>query len=80
MEQGPFRRPSSPRGLLVENSDSESVFLTHEHISQAVLSSSDGGKTLDFSHKNLSDVGEVGAEELASIGTDESEERHMILR
>ncbi|GJJ12081.1 hypothetical protein Clacol_006322 [Clathrus columnatus] len=42
--------------------------LTHADISKALLDSTDDGKTLDFSHKNLTDVGEPGAEELARIG------------
>lgn len=44
--------------------------LTHADISRALLDSTDNGKTLDFSHKNISDVGESGAEELAAIGVE----------
>jgi hypothetical protein len=50
------------------------AFLTHADIAQAMLKSLDEGSTLDFSHKNLGDVGEAAVEELATIGTDESAE------
>lgn len=34
----------------------------------ALKKSTDNGATLDLAHKNLTDVGEDGAEELANIG------------
>lgn len=51
--------------------------LTKALILDAIASSRDDGSTLDLSNKNLIDVGETGAEELAQIGrgedlTDES--------
>lgn len=58
-------RPSSPIS---------STSLNHVHIAEALLKSEDGGATLDLSHRNLSDVGEYGAHELASIGREENAE------
>ncbi|KAI0797614.1 RAM signaling pathway protein-domain-containing protein [Abortiporus biennis] len=45
-----------------------SVSLSRDHITDALAKSPDNGATLDLTHKNLSDVGEDGAEELATIG------------
>lgn len=42
--------------------------LTKAHILDAILRSKDDGRTLDLSNKNLIDVGEAGAEELAQVG------------
>ena len=42
--------------------------LTHAHISEALAQSPDDGATLDLAHKNLTDVGDAAAEELATIG------------
>ncbi len=42
--------------------------LTASDIADALATSLDAGQTLDFSNRNLVDVGEVGAEELAKIG------------
>ncbi|KAG6911442.1 hypothetical protein DXG01_014516 [Tephrocybe rancida] len=53
------------------NSESSpSTSLSSVHIAQALQRSSDDGATLMFSKMNLSDVGVVAAEELASIGRD----------
>lgn len=54
--------------------------LTHADISKALLDSTDDGQTLDFSHKNLTDVGETGAEELATIGVDELDDECIVSR
>ncbi|KAI0664592.1 RAM signaling pathway protein-domain-containing protein [Cubamyces menziesii] len=48
-----------------------SLSLTREYITEALAKSPDGGATLDLAYKGLTDVGESGAEELASIGLDE---------
>ncbi|KAI0065424.1 hypothetical protein BV25DRAFT_1821826 [Artomyces pyxidatus] len=56
------RRPSSP---------TSSTSLNHVHIAEALLKSEDNGATLDFSHGNITDVGEYGAEELATIGRED---------
>ncbi len=45
-----------------------SVSLSRDHIKEALQKSRDGGATLDLAHKHLTDVGEDGAEELASVG------------
>ncbi|TDL24713.1 hypothetical protein BD410DRAFT_785409 [Rickenella mellea] len=44
------------------------VSLTRTLVDEALVNSSDDGATLDFSHKNIVDVGELGAEELAQVG------------
>src|SRR5712671_4038985 len=55
--------------------------LNHVRISEALLKSEDNGATLDFSHKGLTDVGEYGAEELATIGREDSmEDESSVLR
>ncbi|KAI0372858.1 hypothetical protein BV20DRAFT_990186 [Pilatotrama ljubarskyi] len=48
-----------------------SLSLTRHHITEALAKSPDGGATLDLAHKGLTDVGESGAEELATVGLDE---------
>lgn len=48
-----------------------SLSLTRDYITEALAKSPDGGATLDLAYKGLTDVGESGAEELASIGLDE---------
>jgi hypothetical protein len=45
--------------------------LSRDHISDALSQSPDNGATLDLTHKNLTDVGESGAEELATIGRED---------
>ncbi|THH20688.1 hypothetical protein EW146_g710 [Bondarzewia mesenterica] len=65
-------RPSSPVS---------STSLNHVHIAEALLKSEDGGATLDLSHKNLTDVGEYGAHELAVIGREDNlEDDSTVLR
>jgi hypothetical protein len=55
--------------------------LNHVHLSEALLKSEDNGATLDFSHMRLTDVGEYGAEELATIGREDSmEDESSVLR
>lgn len=55
--------------------------LNHEHISEALFKSEDNGETLDFSHMRLTDVGEDGAEQLATIGREDSmEDESSVLR
>ena len=48
-----------------------SLSLTRDHITDALAKSPDGGATLDLAYKGLTDVGESGAEELATVGQDE---------
>ncbi|KAH7889999.1 RAM signaling pathway protein-domain-containing protein [Phlebopus sp. FC_14] len=49
-----------------------SVSLTEEHVAEALQNSPDNGATLDFTQRNLTDVGEDGAEYLATIDSNES--------
>lgn len=42
--------------------------LTREHVLDAIARSSDEGCTLDFSNKNLVDVGDAGVDELVELG------------
>ena len=51
-----------------------SLSLTRDHITEALSKSPDGGATLDLAYKGLTDVGESGAEELATVGQDEEAE------
>lgn len=48
-----------------------SLSLTRDHITEAFAKSPDGGATLDLAYKGLTDVGESGAEELATVGQDD---------
>ena len=55
--------------------------LNYVHISEALLKSEDNGTTLDFCHMRLTDVGEYGAEQLATIGREDSmEDESLVLR
>lgn len=58
-----------------------STSLSHVHIAEALEQSSDNGATLDLTHRNLTDVGESGAEELATIGREDIvEDESSVLR
>jgi hypothetical protein len=57
-----------------------STSLSHVHIEDALKQSPDSGATLDLTHRNLTDVGESGAEELATIGRDIMEDESSVLR
>jgi hypothetical protein len=62
-------------------SPTSTTSLNHIHISEAFLKSEDNGATLDFSHMRLTDVGEYGAEQLATIGREDSmEDESSLLR
>ncbi|KZV69010.1 hypothetical protein PENSPDRAFT_493463 [Peniophora sp. CONT] len=67
------RRPSSP-------TLSTSTSLTLDTIAGALLRSEDAGQTLDFGHLGLTDVGEDGAEELATQGRESLEEASTLHR
>lgn len=55
--------------------------LSHIHIADALKQSPDNGATLDLTHRNLTDVGETGAEELATIGREDiMEDESSVLR
>ena len=63
------------------SSPTSTTSLSHIHISEAFLKSEDNGSTLDFSHMRLTDVGEYGAEQLATIGREDSmEDESSVLR
>lgn len=83
-ERRPNRRPQSPLSLSNDRDKDRSftglAFLTHADIAQAMLDSPDEGSTLDFSHKSLVDIGETGAEELATIGTNDQSDECAIQR
>jgi hypothetical protein len=58
-----------------------STSLSSVHISEALLQSPDDGATLDLTHRNLIDVGETGAEQLATIGREDlAENESTVLR
>ena len=58
-----------------------STSLSHIHIADALKQSPDNGATLDLTHRNLTDVGESGAEELATIGREDiMEDESSVLR
>ena len=58
-----------------------STSLSHVHIADALRQSPDNGATLDLTHRNLTDVGESGAEELATIGREDiMEDESSVLR
>jgi hypothetical protein len=66
------------RGL---SSPTFATSLTHIHISEALSKSEDGGATLNFSHKGLTDIGESCVEQLATIGREDSmEDECSVLR
>lgn len=55
--------------------------LSPAHIAEALVQSPDNGATLDLTHKNLTDVGESGAQELATIGREDVvEDESSVLR
>lgn len=61
----PFPRQSGAQ------SPSPSASLTDQHLAEALANSPDNGATLDFTHKGLTDVGEDGAERLATSNRSE---------
>jgi hypothetical protein len=69
---------SHPHG---PSSPTSASSLNHVHITEALLKSEDNGESLDFSHMRLTDVGEYGAEQLATIGREDSmEDESSVLR
>ena len=53
-----------------------SVSLSRDLITDALRKSADNGATLDLAHKNLTDVGEDGAAELANVGQEDEDRPH----
>lgn len=58
----------------------ESESLSRAHVEDALAKSKDGGATLVLMKLNLEDIGEDGAEALASVGMDDDDERSKIER
>lgn len=54
--------------------------LTHEHITQALLTSDDEGETLNLANWGFTDVSETSGEELASIGKSNSDGTGIVTR
>ncbi|KZT44081.1 hypothetical protein SISSUDRAFT_1039351 [Sistotremastrum suecicum HHB10207 ss-3] len=54
--------------------------LAHSHVSQALLTSPDGGQTLDFSHKNLTEIPENSVKELLAAGRNDADDSNAVLR
>ncbi|KAF7294768.1 Leucine-rich repeat-containing protein SOG2 [Mycena indigotica] len=54
--------------------------LTPEHIADALAQSNDGGATLVFLKKNLTNIGEEAAEELATLGRETPEDESLVER
>ncbi|KAG8967169.1 RAM signaling network component [Tulasnella sp. 419] len=71
---------ASPGSPAAQASGSSGTFLNHSHISQALLASTDDGRTLDFSNKSLNEVRDDAAEELASIGKEEGDDEGCVTR
>jgi hypothetical protein len=65
---------------LLNKSSFPSASLNTTHISEAIQRSSDNGATLMFSKMNLSDVGVLAAEELATIGRETPEDESPVKR
>jgi hypothetical protein len=57
-----------------------SISLSRDHITEAFRKSPDGGTTLTLTHQNLTDVGEDGASELASVGQTGEDNESRIVR
>jgi hypothetical protein len=75
--------PDADRAALRSLQDSEPApptSLSSVHISDALRRSTDNGATLDLAKRNLTDVGESGAEELATIGREEAGHESAVLR
>lgn len=54
--------------------------LSHEHITQALLTSDDDGETINLANWGFSEVSETAGEELASIGKIKPEEAGVVAR
>lgn len=57
-----------------------STSLSHVHISDALLRSPDNGATLVFMKKNLTDIGQEAAEELAKLGRESPDDEGCVER
>lgn len=59
---------------------SSTLSLSHDHITQALLTSDDEGETLNLANWGFSEVSEASAEELAAIGKSKSEGLGIVTR
>lgn len=57
-----------------------SVSLSRDHITEAFKKSPDNGASLDLTRKNLTDVGEDGASELAYVGQPDADGKSVVVR
>lgn len=57
-----------------------SLPLNHARIAQALVASTDGGQTLDFSHFKVTQLTDEAAQELAKIGRAEDEDEGAVTR
>ncbi|KAG8903222.1 RAM signaling network component [Tulasnella sp. 403] len=73
-ERSPMANPPAPPP------NGESGPLSHTHIAQAMLVSTDGGQTLDFSHKNITEVKDEASHELAKIGREDDDDEGCVTR
>lgn len=54
--------------------------LTHEHITQALLTSDDEGETINLANWGFSEVSEASGEELATVGKKTPESAGIVTR
>jgi hypothetical protein len=54
--------------------------LNHGHISQALLTSTDDGQTLDFSHISIDEINDDAVQELAAIGRGDEDDEGSVAR
>jgi hypothetical protein len=68
---------SSGNSAITSNNNTASLSLAH--IQDAVAASPDGGQTIYLTNKNISDVGEDGAEQLAMVGRNDPVEDDCVV-
>jgi hypothetical protein len=56
------------------------LVLTHAHITQALLSSTDGGETLDLTKWGFDSISDSSVQELSRIGTHEDDDVGIVTR
>lgn len=56
------------------------MFLTHEHITQALLTSDDDGETINLANWGFTEVSEATGEELANLGKTKTEQIGIVAR
>lgn len=63
-----------------QSQSDEQLPLNHALIAQALMSSTDGGQTLDFSHFKIAQITDEAAQELAKIGREEDDDEGAVTR